>query len=1212
MLARLFISVIALSLSGCFAGKGDSSGARFNTPGTGDGTPPSLTASAFGPPPTLSLVLSATAIQPGESATLTWDSENADSCTASGAWSGQQPPNNTAGTSTAPQSAGTYSYGLTCFGSYGTVSRAVTLAVGVTAAPAVTLSLSAPAVQPGQTVILNWAASNATSCVGVGGTGSDGWAGPQATSNSTGLIVGPFSTVGAVPYELDCTGPGGQGSATRIEMVSAAAPPAPPTVSISAAGLSVQTGQSVTLTWNSTNADSCVGSGGTGNDSWSGAQPTASTGTAIGPLPASGTYTYTLNCFDNGGSTAQSVIVTVTPSVVPTTPGIHLSVNPTSISSGGVAYLTWSTTDTSDCTASGSWAGSQPLQGSAIGTGTLITQGVYSYTLTCNGPGGGVTHTASLTVTAPAATISSLSVAPGVITEGQSAVATWNSSDASTCTGTGGAASDGWGGAQPLSSSGATVGPITAPGTYLYSLTCQGPGGSSQPSTATLLVNAAPPVPLLTSFTATPNVLTVGQPSSLAWQTLNATQCSATGGFSGDNWAGTQATASQGLTLGPFNSAGTYTYTLNCSGAGGVTGDVSITISVAAPIPPPTISSFIANPTTLTAGQSTTLSWATSSATSCIASGGTGSDTWTGSIPTASSGTPVGPLGIAGSYPYILTCSGPGGSTGPVSVDINVGAQIPAPTITSFTASPNTLTRGQSVQLNWTSLNATSCVATGGSGSDAWPGSVATAGAAVSLGPLISVGTVNYVLQCSGAGGTSAPATVAVTVEQPVSPANILSFAATPTAVHTGDSSALAWATSDASSCMATGGTGTDGWNGSVAISGASVSVGPLTTVGSVTYTLTCTGAGGSSGPSSTTVAVGAAIPPPSITALSALPNSIQVGQSTTLSWLSSNATACTASGGTGSDGWSGTQSISSSGLAIGPFTSTGTYTYTLSCSGAGGSSGPASVTVLATPAPVGPPVVTLTANNAATAQIQPGTSFTLKWSTTNASSCSASGGTGSDGWSGSRPVSSSGLSIGPVATPGVYTYSLSCSGTGGSSTQSVVVTVISSAGADCGLPTPTTALLAPAASVSSQALCLGLGCAVYDEANVINADLTDYASMDVFLGIGSTVSVTVTDGTTQYPAGRKAGFIVSSPAALLSLSLLSGVTIQTLLGTTVQETATSADLLRLDLLFLGGGSTGYAQFTTTKPFNAVRVNVISLVGLLTQYNAYSACVSLQ
>ena len=50
------------------------------------------------PLPTVSLSASETTIGPGDSATLTWSSTNAASCSASGAWGGSLPPSGTQST----------------------------------------------------------------------------------------------------------------------------------------------------------------------------------------------------------------------------------------------------------------------------------------------------------------------------------------------------------------------------------------------------------------------------------------------------------------------------------------------------------------------------------------------------------------------------------------------------------------------------------------------------------------------------------------------------------------------------------------------------------------------------------------------------------------------------------------------------------------------------------------------------------------------------------------------------------------------------------------------------------------------------------------------------------------------------------------------------------------------------------------------------------
>ncbi|MBX4197187.1 hypothetical protein KW801_01365 [Candidatus Saccharibacteria bacterium] len=92
--------------------------------------------------------------------------------------------------------------------------------------------------------------------------------------------------------------------------------------------------------------------------------------------------------------------------------------------------------------------------------------------------------------------------------------------------------------------------------------------------------------------------------------------------------------------------------------------------------------------------------------------------------------------------------------------------------------------------------------------------------------------------------------------------------------------------------------------------------------------------------------------PPPAAptVSLSASPTSVSAGQAATLTWNSSNATACAASGA-----WSGSQPTSGS-------TSTGalnqTSSYTLTCTGSGGST--SATTSVAVTAPVIPPAPTI------------------------------------------------------------------------------------------------------------------------------------------------------------------------------------------------------------------------------------------------------------
>ncbi len=89
-------------------------------------------------------------------------------------------------------------------------------------------------------------------------------------------------------------------------------------------------------------------------------------------------------------------------------PTVSLSVAPTSIVLGQSATLTWSSTNSSSCTASGAWSGNQAASDTSVQTPTAA--GSLTFTLTCSGAGtGSAAKSATLTVTAPTAfTVTSL------------------------------------------------------------------------------------------------------------------------------------------------------------------------------------------------------------------------------------------------------------------------------------------------------------------------------------------------------------------------------------------------------------------------------------------------------------------------------------------------------------------------------------------------------------------------------------------------------------------------------------------------------------------------------------------------------------------------------------------------------------------------------------------------------------------------------------
>ncbi|MGQ0621988.1 MAG: choice-of-anchor tandem repeat GloVer-containing protein [Panacagrimonas sp.] len=305
---------------------------------------------------------------------------------------------------------------------------------------------------------LQWSSTNATGC-----TASGAWSGPRATSGSLAISQ---TTAGSYAYTLECSNSGG--SAMSTAMLEVAAFPAPSLV-FGLTPATIRTDGQATLTWTTENASACAASG-----AWTGGKGTSGNEMANKPTP--GSYTYTLSCTGRGGSTSSSQVLTVIP--IPP-PAVTLNLNAVDIRLGQSALLSWTGADAASCRASGAWSGNKPVTGNQSVKPLLI--GNYTYTLTCFGPGGTTSRSATLRVTLTEKPTLSLSVSPSQIRLGQSAALNWDSVHAGACT-----ASGAWSGNKPVDGSEGRS--PTAKGAYAYTLSCTGPGGSVQ-KTVQLRVN---------------------------------------------------------------------------------------------------------------------------------------------------------------------------------------------------------------------------------------------------------------------------------------------------------------------------------------------------------------------------------------------------------------------------------------------------------------------------------------------------------------------------------------------------------------------------------------------------------------------------------------------------------------------------------------------------------------------------------------------------
>jgi PKD repeat protein len=289
--------------------------------------------------------------------------------------------------------------------------------------------------------------------------------------------------------------------------------------------------------------------------------------------------------------------------------------SPLTISSGQSAMLTWSTGGTSATLDNG--LGARPPSGSVSVSPTVTT----TYTCSATGTADSTPRTAQVTITVSQVPTATFSASPTTIALGASSTLTWSTTNATTIT------IDNGVGSKPASGT-ASVSPAV---TTTYTLTASSTGGTA---TKTATVTVVPP-PTVT-FTAIPSTVNPGQGSTLSWSTTNAANVSIDNGLGAQPLNGSI----------PVLPSQTTTYTLTATGTGGTTTrQATVTVSSG-----PTLT-FTASPSTINAGQSTTLTWSTTNATNVSIDNGIGLRPANGSLVVSPLTTTV----------YVMVATGPGG-----------------------------------------------------------------------------------------------------------------------------------------------------------------------------------------------------------------------------------------------------------------------------------------------------------------------------------------------------------------------------------------------------------------------------------------------------------------------------------------------------------------------------------------------------------------------
>ncbi len=236
------------------------------------------------------------------------------------------------------------------------------------------------------------------------------------TAPTNGAIS--LSNVTSGLYTIVITGqdpggiPVGNATLTVNVSISTSTPPCqPPTATITANGVSsvtVNPGDTVNFAWSSTNGvPPWVGTftdNGSGPNAWT--LGDTENGTYLWTVPASavghtyvGTYTVT-NCLGQ----IKSASVTYNVVASPSSPSVSIFVNPSSVPIGNSATLSWSSSDVTNCTASGddpNWTGNQATTMPQFTVTPPSVAGPYDYGLQCSGPDGPASGTTTLTVVSP-------------------------------------------------------------------------------------------------------------------------------------------------------------------------------------------------------------------------------------------------------------------------------------------------------------------------------------------------------------------------------------------------------------------------------------------------------------------------------------------------------------------------------------------------------------------------------------------------------------------------------------------------------------------------------------------------------------------------------------------------------------------------------------------------------------------------------------------
>ncbi|WP_286250775.1 hypothetical protein [Marinobacter shengliensis] len=585
-------------------------------------------------------------------------------------------------------------------------------------------------------------------------------------------------------------------------------------------------GQTITLTWESQNANQCQAKG-----AWIGHRASSGSETVVVEKP--GEAHFELAC-SNDESTSEAAVASIM--VQERLPALidYNAVTAGIVRVGDPIVFTWRSPNALKCNAvsppglNSNWSGNRPT----VGFEEIVvpgTPGTYVYGLACGGATiAETTEQVSITVApaiaaGPGPDITFVTRPDSELQVGQEVVIEWSAPGAAKCTGASSPENPQWDrlfeGSDRVST---TVG---QPGNYAYSLSCSNNDGAT--TIENILFNVRPAGPVVTmAFDdgQSVRITAFDEAASFDWAVdSSAVSCTASGEDS--RWSEVFQADFQNNLTGTFEvsslNPGVYNYDLSCvdrNGNAGLSDSVRLVVGSA---PAPDGQFSLDNSIN---EDKLRLDWATVNANECVPYSQTWKEWRSQSL---MGGGIAGPVDVplpdfaAGTHPLdaTLICSGDNNEQGSLSKAVNIkvtevdGAlvqEITGPS-TTLSASASKVVPGGALSLNWDSSDAVTCTIPRSVNQNWEESQIPLRGSRAVVAPN-EPGIYTYSVSCSGSDfGLQATASTYVVVGN-VSP--IIESFNTPTPMATsGDTINFSWQAKNALFCE-TGQSGVGEWPG--------------------------------------------------------------------------------------------------------------------------------------------------------------------------------------------------------------------------------------------------------------------------------------------------------------------------------------------------------------------------------------------------------------